>query len=164
MNKILSILAVLALMFSLVACGNTRKDDDTHGQIEIENRDNVNNEIENEVENDFYSVETYDTYAIYQFIRLEENPTTGYSWQYKIDDESIAVVEEDEYVQDEAPDGMTGVGGVHTYRLAGISSGETKITFKYFRPWQDESTAVKEVTFELKVNENNEILVNSIEK
>lgn len=159
MKKILSILAILVLTFSLVACDNNEsdiinnKEPNNQDVIEIENLEKLAEEEK------FYSVDEVNNYSIFQFIRLEENPTTGYGWQYTVADENIAVVEDDEYVQNQAPEGWTGVGGEHTYRLSGISAGETTITFKYVRPWETDKEPAKEITFNLKVNENNEVLV-----
>lgn len=159
MKKILSILAILVLAFSLVACDNNEsdiinnKEPNNQDVIEIENAERP---VEEEI---FYSVDEINNYAMLQFIRLEENPTTGYQWQYTVADKNVAVVEDDEYVQKQAPQGWTGVGGEHTYRLSGISAGETTITFKYVRPWETDKEPAKEITFSLKVNENNEILI-----
>lgn len=157
MKKFLSILAILIISFSLVACGNSKN--------EVKNNEVPNNQgaIENgektAKEENFYSVDEVNNYAIFQFIRLEENPTTGYSWQYTVADDNIAVVEDDEYVENQTPEGWTGAGGEHTYRVSGISAGETTITFKYARPWEIDKAPEKEITFNLKVNENNEVLV-----
>lgn len=160
MKKVLSLLAIFAVMFLLVACDNNKNDIENNelpnNQDIVENGENF---VENGEEEKFYSVDEVNNYAIFQFIRLEENPTTGYGWQYTVADENIAVVEDDEYVQNQVPEGWTGVGGEHTYRLSGISSGETTITFKYVRPWETDKAPEKEITFNLKVNENNEVLV-----
>lgn len=158
MKKIISVFALLALIFSLSACKNNESknlkenDDIITEQVENENESTLSKEF-------LYYVDNFDAYGVVRTVRLVEVPSTGYSWQYKIEDENIAVVEDDEYVENEAPEGMVGVGGMHTYRLAGVSEGETKITFKYFRSWEGETTAIKEVSFDLKVNKNNQILI-----
>lgn len=67
---------------------------------------------------------------------LESNPTTGCSWKAEIADEKIAVLESDEYVQDEAEPGMTGVGGVQTLTFKILKEGKTEITLVYGRHWK----------------------------
>lgn len=154
MKKFMSVFLVLVLAFSLVACQNNDKELEKDNIVEEKN-ENENNEPKEIL----YLADNFASYAINHVIRLQEMPSSGYSWQYKIDDESVAVIEEDEFVQNEAPEGMTGVGGLHSFKVVGVSQGETKITFKYLRSWEDESTAIKELTFDLKVNENNEISI-----
>lgn len=165
MKKLLSVLAILALVFSLVACGNNKNDTKNNTENnEVTNKQDVIENVENPIkEEKFYSVDEVNNYSMFQFVRLVENPTTGYQWQYVIGDEKIAVVESDEYVPNQSEEGWVGVGGEHTYRLSGISMGETTITFKYIRPWDIEQTAAEEVTFKLKVNDKNEILIISEE-
>ena len=159
MKKTIMILSILILTFLLTACSEEMNE-------EPNNREKVENIQENKTDtvDTYYEVEEMNTYSIFQFIRLKENPTTGYSWQYKVADETVAVVEDDEYVQMQVEEGIVGAGGVHTYRLSGISVGETTITFKYMRPWEGEESAVKTVTFKLVVNDNKEISVTKVEE
>jgi len=69
-------------------------------------------------------------------VELESNPTTGCSWEAEITDEKIAVLESDEYVQDEAEAGMTGVGGVQTLTFKILKEGKTEIKLVYGRHWK----------------------------
>ncbi len=69
-------------------------------------------------------------------IELESNPTTGCSWKTEIADEKIAVLESDEYVQDEAEPEMLGVGGVQTLAFRILKEGKTEIELVYGRHWK----------------------------
>ena len=70
-------------------------------------------------------------------VELAGNATTGYSWAYTIDPEGIVQDVSDDYNQDSAPGGMTGVGGTYTFTFESVSQGEATITFTYQRVWED---------------------------
>ena len=79
-------------------------------------------------------------------VRLAANPTTGYDWEFTIDDESIAELVTCEYVPDEAADDMVGVGGTFVASfMATIGEGDTvnpgvaMIAFNYKRSWEEEA-------------------------
>ena len=55
-------------------------------------------------------------------ISLAENPTTGYTWNVTLT-EGLTLLNET-YVQDEAEEGMVGVGGVHEWIIEAIATGE----------------------------------------
>ena len=61
-----------------------------------------------------------------QLIVLPANQTTPYHWsELMVDDESIVRVQFDEYISDESPEAMAGVGGHRVYEIEALSSGET---------------------------------------
>lgn len=74
-------------------------------------------------------------------IILASNPTTGFSWEYKIADEKLLKFDQDDYQQeslpstDETAEMMTGVGGADTFTFEGLSEGTTTITFDYAQHW-----------------------------
>jgi len=55
-------------------------------------------------------------------ISLTENPTTGYTWNVTLS-EGLTLLN-DVYVQDEAEEGMVGVGGVHEWFIEAVEAGE----------------------------------------
>ena len=55
-------------------------------------------------------------------ISLAENPTTGYTWNVTLS-EGLTLLN-DVYVQDEAEEGMIGVGGVHEWFIEAVEAGE----------------------------------------
>ncbi len=67
-------------------------------------------------------------------IELKGNPTTGYSWIYEIEDESVISIEED--VKYLGAKGMVGAPSLFTYTVTARKAGTTKITFEYKRPWE----------------------------
>ena len=67
-------------------------------------------------------------------ITLDENPTTGYTWQ--LDTTGFEVVS-DEYV---APNnGLMGAGGQHTWDLKAVNTGTYKINGVYKRSWEQQT-------------------------
>ena len=71
---------------------------------------------------------------------LEGNTTTGYSWEYKIKDNTIAQYVSDEYKSDAQPEdgkpSMVGVGGKHTFVFKAVKKGTTYVTFDYAQHWK----------------------------
>ena len=90
-------------------------------------------------------------------ITLEENPTTGFVWTLKMGTENIVSLESDEYIPVQTSENVVGSGGNHVWIFKGISKGETVLTFKYYRPWEKEDTAIETRIFTVIVNENGEI-------
>ena len=90
-------------------------------------------------------------------ITLEENPTTGFVWMLKMGTENIVSLESDEYIPVQTSENVVGSGGNHVWIFKGISKGETVLTFKYYRPWEKEDTAIETRIFTVIVNENGEI-------
>ncbi len=77
---------------------------------------------------------------------LDENPTTGYSWNTTVT--SGLRVETSEYVQG-GNAGMVGAGGTHEWTIKATGKGEQQFTAIYKRPW--EPTAGNEQAFTLKI-------------
>ncbi len=81
------------------------------------------------------------------FIRLEENPTTGYRWNLSYT-EGLEPVR-DEYIQHEQDIEMVGVGGVHEWSFKVVSYEDQSISAVYKRPWEE--TTGKEDSFLLDI-------------
>lgn len=79
-------------------------------------------------------------------IKLEENPTTGYSWNLITD--GLKVVK-DEYISS-AQAGVVGAGGVHEWTIQASNTGQYNISGIYKRPW--ENITGDEDTFNLTLN------------
>ncbi len=161
MKKVLLMIFALVLTFALVGCGKKIVEPE---QNENEELSNNTSEIREEYteEPDYFPDENLGTFGVTQVISLKENPTTGYTWLYKFLDETVAIVEGDEYIQNENAENLIGVGGVHTFRISGLKPGNTELTFRYMHSWEDESSAIETVTYKLEVNELKEIAVVSV--
>ena len=81
-------------------------------------------------------------------VSLPSNPTTGYSWEVKIESELISLVSQ-EYQGHGAE--MVGAGGVEIFTLLAQESGQIQITFSYLRSWED--GPIKQKTYNLTITE-----------
>ena len=71
-----------------------------------------------------------------EVIELEGNPTTGYEWTCIVKDEKIAKVESI-FKPDETTSAITGEGGTYLFTVTGLKEGNTTITCKYARSWEE---------------------------
>ena len=85
-------------------------------------------------------------------VSLDENPSTGYAWQYVIADESIVQNCGDTYSSD-APAGIGGAGGIRALSFLGMQTGTTTVTFTYLRSWET-NPPIRTVVVEITVADN----------
>ena len=79
-------------------------------------------------------------------LALIGNPTTGYGWNVNESNANGAFTVTKEYVQDEVPEGFTGVGGMYYFTIeAGSEIGDGSIGLTYSRA--DDLNATKQFEF-----------------
>lgn len=72
-------------------------------------------------------------------ISLRANHSTGFRWVLGMSSVSQEILVVDcNYIMDDAPEGMTGVGGTETWRFKARKSGVTELNFYYMRPWEND--------------------------
>jgi predicted secreted protein len=71
-------------------------------------------------------------------VRLQENPTTGYSWNLSVPDG--LTLSRDEYLPSSSGVQMVGGGGVRSFTLVAAKSGAWNVTAEYRRPWMKAGT------------------------
>ena len=69
-------------------------------------------------------------------ILLPSNPTTGYGWQFFIENGQDKVDILKDTFNPPKYDGRVGVGGEHIYELRAVSVGKAKVAGYYYRPWE----------------------------
>ena len=83
-------------------------------------------------------------------VQLPENPTTGYMWNVTL---SAGLEFGDDpngtYVQDAAPEGMVGVGGIHEWVIKAVETGEQTFSAIEKREWEEETG--NETTYTLNI-------------
>ncbi len=79
-------------------------------------------------------------------VSLDENPTTGYSWNETVT--SGLTVVDSKYVS--SGSGMMGAGGVHEWTIKATGKGQQRFSAVYKRPW--EPIAGNETTFTLNIS------------
>lgn len=88
-------------------------------------------------------------------VTLAENPTTGFSWQYEIQDKSAVKLVDDLYVPSNADTRIVGSGGMHSFTFACLKDCETTVLMTYKRPWKGGETAEKRlITIKYKKGDN----------
>ncbi|MBN1133916.1 MAG: protease inhibitor I42 family protein [Methanosarcinaceae archaeon] len=80
-------------------------------------------------------------------VELEENPTTGYSWNLTYS-EGLEL-SEDNYTQENNTEEMVGAGGFHQWTFKLTDTGEQKISAVYMKPWEERTG--DENTFDLTI-------------
>jgi inhibitor of cysteine peptidase len=78
-------------------------------------------------------------------VSLDENPTTGYSWNETVT--SGLTIADSEYVS--SGSGLIGAGGVHEWTITATGKGQQQFSAIYKRPW--EPTAGNETTYILDI-------------
>ncbi len=68
-------------------------------------------------------------------LELMGNPTTGYSWSYTLEDDSIINISED--IQYLGGEGVVGASSRYKYSLKSLKPGSTTLKFEYKRPWEE---------------------------
>lgn len=81
-------------------------------------------------------------------VRLEANPSTGYSWTVAAIDNAVMTLESDTYAA--PPNGVVGQGGIQEMQFRAVGTGQTEITLTYWRPWEGDASIVE--TFNVTVD------------
>lgn len=87
------------------------------------------------------------------FLRLKENPTTGYSWELDLSQGLNNI--SGEYYPPEQPEGieqpLVGAGGVHLWEIKAVSKGSQQVTGIYKRPWEKVTGEEEKFTLNVEV-------------
>ncbi len=88
---------------------------------------------------------------------MDENPSTGYEWEYEVSDEDVIEIMTDQYVNDPVdPDNpTTGGGGTHFFRFRTIGSGTVDIHFTLSRAGDD----IDEITYRYQCDGTNAVRI-----
>jgi inhibitor of cysteine peptidase len=98
-------------------------------------------------ENDSQST-VYAIVGDFIIVELEENPTTGYSWNITYS-EGLKL-EEDEFLEASTNVSLVGAGGSHIWIFQVTDTGEQSLSAIYVRPWE-EITGTED-SYELMIN------------
>jgi predicted secreted protein len=76
-------------------------------------------------------------------IKLEKNATTGYTWHYFIDDESILSFNSELTDATKTDPTIVGAPIVHTWKFKTLKPGTTALKFAYVRDWEAKAIELK---------------------
>jgi len=83
------------------------------------------------------------------FIRLPENPATGYRWHVDPVDDALITIDNSEFV--ESPGSGIGGGGVRTFTLSARGPGVARLLLKNRRPWEGDAPPIGEFDVTLNI-------------
>jgi inhibitor of cysteine peptidase len=86
------------------------------------------------------------------YLRLKENPTTGYSWQLNLS-EGLSLIS-DEYIPPESKESkqpLVGAGGVRLWEIKAVSEGSQQITGIYKQSWENKTGKEDNFTLNIEV-------------
>lgn len=93
---------------------------------------------------------------------LDANPTTGYSWMITSVPEQFSS-DYDNYIQDEAEEDMTGVGGTQEYHIIALNDGTGIMTLEYKQDWDGgESDGTYELKLEISRHKKTQLQIDSV--
>ncbi|MGN0467511.1 MAG: protease inhibitor I42 family protein [Acutalibacteraceae bacterium] len=90
-------------------------------------------------------------------VNLDSNPSTGYTWDVEVSDESVIRFIRSECHQS---DSLLGSSGRESFSFAGISEGKARIDFTYSQNWNKDPAASTAV-FNVSVDEDGYVTVDS---
>ena len=129
--KKIVLISLATLMFALCfsGCSATEK-----ALTEKNNGDSINLKIDDKVE-----------------IKLESNPTTGYSWflSDKVDS-TIVSVTDPVFIESKKDKELVGAGGYEIFTIKAIAEGKIDIILNYERPWEEGVEPIE--TFEITIS------------
>ena len=82
-------------------------------------------------------------------VKLDENPTTGYSWNMTVGN-GLQIVS-DRYIPNATPAHLVGSGGYHEWTIKAVSNGTYKVSGIYKRPWEPITGNEQRFTLTVKV-------------
>jgi predicted secreted protein len=80
-------------------------------------------------------------------ISLKSNPSTGYKWQAKFNENMVTLVKE---TYEKSPEKLIGAAGQQVFVFRPDKTGDTEIEFVYQRPW--EKDFAKRQVYRIKVS------------
>lgn len=80
-------------------------------------------------------------------VEVKENPSTGYSWQVDIENNSIELLKEDFKSLTTANDKKVGAGGSKNYEFRANQKGSCEVIFTHGRAWEDTGKTIKTIKF-----------------
>ncbi|MFZ0135056.1 MAG: protease inhibitor I42 family protein [Desulfobacterales bacterium] len=84
-------------------------------------------------------------------VRLDENPTTGYSWALDGDAGESVFLQDSDFTRPENT--VPGAGGQRRFTFAARRKGPADLAFKRWRQWEGDKSVVERFGFKVRVIE-----------
>jgi inhibitor of cysteine peptidase len=137
-SRILVVAALIVLVMSFVSCSGSAL------MINIDVSCDQFEQRSPDLENEF-DIEVGDKIKA----KLCANPTTGYSWDYVLPDESVMKFESHEYMEPDTD--LVGASGTDIWIFKAVKAGEVVIKMEYSRPWENGTETERTYTMDVTV-------------
>ena len=94
-------------------------------------------------------------------VTLCANPTTGYSWSYRLTPDKVIKVTDEKYVQDKKDERTVGAGGKQYYIFTPQKQGIADAILTYTRPWEKTKSDQK-IRIKFSIDKNRDIYVQDV--
>ena len=94
-------------------------------------------------------------------VTLCANPTTGYSWSYRLNPDKVMKMTDEKYVQDKKDARDVGTGGKQYYIFTPQKQGIADAILTYSRPWEKTKSDQK-IRIKFKIDKNRDIYVQDV--
>ena len=84
-------------------------------------------------------------------IQLDENPTTGFTWEIQEEDEHVLKRVNSEYTP--PPEGTIGIGGVRLFTFEAKHVGTAQLELKYWRSFVGDSSIMQRYDITVRVED-----------
>ncbi len=88
-------------------------------------------------------------------IKLDANPTTGYSWRVTQSEDLFTV--ESSFSPEKTDEPAAGSGGTETFVLTPKKAGTCEVTFSYVRPWESTEEPDEQMVYTFKVDRHMQV-------
>ena len=98
-------------------------------------------------------------------IKLDGNPTTGYTWVYTISPEGVIKEFSNDYKTDSNifNYNKSGIGGTFIFVFEAAAPGEAEIVFSYLRVWEEDKPPLATEVYKAVVDSNNRLTLTLVE-
>ncbi|MEK7652572.1 MAG: protease inhibitor I42 family protein [Patescibacteria group bacterium] len=145
MNKKIYILFVIAVIVILGLMFFPNKNVDTKSN-ELNQQNDISNakNLQNIQRKNYVEIKNRRNFEI----PLKSNPTTGYSWVAKFDENYIELINKN-FVQQNSDKQIVGAGSTEVFQFKALKTGETKINFYYLREWEIDIVPIDQKVFDV---------------
>jgi len=84
-------------------------------------------------------------------IKLDSNPTTGYSWRMAALKPGIVEKVSNVYKPTKTQERIVGSGGIEEWTFKAVAKGNVAITLEYVRPWEKDVPPIKKTVYQVSV-------------
>lgn len=90
-------------------------------------------------------------------LRLPENPSTGYSWNFQVFDLDYLEIIGDGFFYPQDGQNMLGRPGLRVFTLRAVDGGSTMVKLSYWRPWEGIKSRIDKFVINIEIKADEEV-------